>query len=199
VNALLLVGVLATVPNVDELVKRLEASSRDITTLAGDFTQVSRVKLFKKELRSRGRLRFRRPRQIRWEYVDPDPSTLILDGNRAILKMPDAPPQIFDLERDATMRAVFDQLLLWLSPGSLDGARADYSMTAGGSAEAPTLTLVPKAGSPLERAFRRVELRFDGRTGLLRGLLLVEKNGDEKEIAFTRLERNVAIPDAEFR
>jgi outer membrane lipoprotein-sorting protein len=189
----------AAAPTVDQILAQLESSSKDVETLDGEFTQHNRIKLFKKELVSRGRLRFRRPRQIRWEYLEPDPSTLVLDGQRVTLRMPGTAPQVFDLERDATMRAVFEQLLLWLQPGALGRARDDYALTAGGTAEAPTLTLLPKEGSVMGRAFRRVELRLDGKSWLLRGILLVERNGDEKEIAFTRLLRNAKLPGDSFQ
>jgi outer membrane lipoprotein carrier protein len=186
-------------PNVSQLLADLEAASRDVKTLSAEFTQRNHLRLFKQELRSQGRLYFRRPRQIRWEYLSPDPSLLILDGDKATLTTPGAAPQVFDLTRDATMRMVFDQLLLWLGSRSLRDAEAQYELSAQGTATAPTLVLQPKAGSPVARAFTRIELRVDGKAHLLRGLLLVEKNGDEKEITFTKLERNAALPTDAFR
>lgn len=190
---------LAAPPSLDELVTRLEASSKDVQTLSGEFTQRNRLKLFKQELRSTGRFYFRRPRQIRWEYVAPDPSTLLLDGQTATLSTPGAAPQVFDLAHDAVMRTIFDQLLLWLGPGSLGGARADYDLSVTGSASAPALVLVPKAGGAIARAFQRIELRLDGKSLLLRSILLTEKNGDEKEIVFGKLARNAALPAGAFR
>src|SRR5438874_11849964 len=82
---------------VDEVVKKVDAAKAGVETLAGEFTQKNRVKLFKQELASKGRLYFKKPRQIRWEYTAPDPSVMILDGNQARLLMPGAAPQTFDL------------------------------------------------------------------------------------------------------
>ena len=186
-------------PKLDELLHTMDAAKASIDTLSGEFTQRNKVKLFKQELSSKGRLFFKRPRQIRWEYTTPDPSTLILDGNRATLRTPGAAPQVFDLDKDATMRAIFEQLLTWLGPGSLQAARADYELAAGGTPAAPTLQLTPRADRPVARAFSRVELRVDGKSGLLRAIALVEKNGDEKEITFTKLQKNAALPSDAFR
>jgi outer membrane lipoprotein-sorting protein len=176
-------------PPVDQLLANLDAASKSMTSLSGEFTQRNRLKLFKQELRSKGRMSFRVPRQIRWEYLEPDPSLLVLDGQKATLTTPGAPPKVFDLDRDATMRAIFDQLLLWLGPGSLSRARADYELASAGTAEAPILVLTPKPTSPVSKAFQKIELRLDPKTFLLRSLLLTEKSGDEKEITFTKLER----------
>lgn len=185
-------------PSTDQVLSQVEESSKNVSTLAGEFTQKNRIKLFKQVLTSTGKLYFRAPRQIRWEYREPDPSTLVLDGQKATLVTPGAAPKVFDLEHDATLRAIFDQLLLWLGPGSLAQARADYEVAAGGSAAAPSLALTPKPTSPVAKAFQKIELHLDGKSWLLRSILLIEKNGDEKEIIFTRLQRNAKIPDAAF-
>jgi outer membrane lipoprotein-sorting protein len=183
---------------VDALLGRLDAESRKVSSLAGEFTQRNRVKIFKQEVRSRGRFYFQRPRRIRWEYLDPDPSTLVLDGETATLRTPGAPPQVFDLARDAAMRAVFDQLLLWFGDGSLARAKADYELAAGKNGGAPSLTLTPKPGSAIGRAFARIELHFD-RQLTLRAILLGEPSGDEKEIAFVKMERDARLPKEAFK
>jgi outer membrane lipoprotein carrier protein len=181
------------------LVAEVDAAKAGVETLAGEFTQKNRVKLFKQELSSKGRLYFKKPRQIRWEYTAPDPSLLILDGNQARMTTPGAAPQVFDLDKDATMRAIFDQLLTWLGPGSLAAARDDYDLSTAGSAAAPTLVLTPKPASAIAKAFARIELRLDRKTWLMKSILLVEKNGDEKEIDFSKLQRNVKLPPDAFK
>jgi outer membrane lipoprotein carrier protein len=186
-------------PSVEKLLAELDASSKQVHTLSGEFTQRNRLKLFKQELTSKGKLYFAAPRQIRWEYLTPDPSVLVLDADRATLRTPGATPQVFDLAHDATMRAVFDQLLMWLGPGSLDSARTDYELKTAGSASEPALLLEPKPSSAAARAFSRIELRIDGKSHMLRSIKLVEKNSDEKEITFTRLDRNATLPKDAFK
>ncbi len=189
----------AEAPPLADVVAKVDKAKAGVETLSGEFTQKNRVKLFKQELASKGRLYFKKPRQIRWEYVSPDPSVLILDGNKATLTTPGAAPQVFDLEKDATMRAIFDQLLTWLGPGSLAAARDEYELATAGTAAAPVLQLQPKAASSIAKAFARIELRLDGKTWLMKSILLVEKNGDEKEIDFSKLSRNVKLPPDAFK
>jgi outer membrane lipoprotein-sorting protein len=188
----------APVP-VDVIVSRVDAAKAGVTTLAGEFTQKNKVKLFKQELTSKGRFYFEKPRRIRWEYLSPDPSVMILDGTKATLTTPGAAPQVFDLDKDATMRAIFDQLLTWLGPGSLAAAGKDYVLSGSGPPSAPVLTLTPKPESAIARAFARIELRLDAKTWLMKSILLVEKNGDEKEIDFTKLARNAKLPPDAFK
>ena len=189
----------ADAPPLADVVAKVDKAKASVETLSGEFTQKNRVKLFKQELTSKGRLYFKKPRQIRWEYLSPDPSVLILDGTKATLTAPGAPPQVFDLEKDATMRAIFDQLLTWLGPGSLAAARADYDLATAGTAAAPLLQLTPKPTSNIAKAFSRIDLRLDPKTWLMKSILLVEKNGDEKEIDFSKLQRNSKLPSDAFK
>jgi len=188
----------AEAPPLADVVAKVDKAKASVETLSGEFTQKNRVKLFKQELSSKGRIYFKKPRQIRWEYVSPDPSVLILDGNKATLTTPGAAPQVFDLDKDVTMRAVFDQLLTWLGPGSLASARDDYDLTTAGTATSPVLQLTPKPASNIAKAFSRIELRLDPKTWLMKSILLVEKNNDEKEIDFSKLQRNAKLPPDAF-
>lgn len=196
------------VPPPAELITRMEAAQRELSSLSADFTQTSRVKLFKQELRSLGRLLYERkpggPARLRWEYLQPDPSTMVLVGDEARLRMGDEkskrPAQVFDMARDANLRAIFAQLRLWLGLGvagsSLGAAdvAADYEMRSGGSTEKPVLVLLPKPTSLLGKTFSRVELSLDGKSFQLLRLLLVEQSGDEKEIQFASVKRNQPLP-----
>lgn len=189
-----------------ELIQRMEAAQRDLRSLTADFVQTSRVKLFKQEMRSTGRLLYERAAQtrLRWEYLQPDPSTMLMVGDKATLRMGNLPPQVFDTARDPNLRAIFVQLRLWLGAGSFSdaspgsGSAADYDMRVGGAPGRPALVLVPKAGTVLGKTFARVELHLDGRSWQLNRLLLVEQSGDEKEIIFSRVQRNVPIPASIF-
>lgn len=192
---------------VESLLQRLRAAQADVRTLAADFTQRNRVKLFRQELTSQGRLIYdkgdkgdppARPARLRWEYTAPDPSLLLLIGERAELRAPGQAPRTFDTGRDGTLRAVFDQMGLWLGSGAVQTARRDNTLSVAGTAAAPTLVLIPREGTALARVFARVELRLDGKTLLLRGLLLQERSGDEKEITLSRVQRNPVVPAGTF-
>lgn len=199
-----------TPPTPQDIIGHMEAAQRDLRTLTADFTQTSRVKLFKQEMRSTGRLSYERaadsPGQtqtrLRWEYREPDPSTLVMVGDKATLRMGSLPPQVFDTARDPNVRAIFTQLRLWLGAGSFSdpSTAADYDLRVGGDPAhgKPALVLLPKAGTVLGKTFSRVELHLDGRTWQLSRLLLVEQSGDEKEILFTRVQRNVPLPAGLF-
>jgi outer membrane lipoprotein-sorting protein len=191
----------APLPSPTDLMNKIDAAQKDLRSLRADFVQHSRVKLFRQQISSEGRLQYQKgePAKLRWEYLKPDPSTMLLVGDKAQLKMGQRPPQVIDSGKDPMLRAIFAQLRLWLGQGSLRDAEGEYEITVAGSPEQPALVLAPKAQSPLQRVFSRIELHVDGKTMLLRRLTMVEQTGDEKEIVFGKLERNIEISASQFQ
>lgn len=206
----------AAVPSADELMRRIDLSQQNLRSLSAEFVQHTHVKLFKQQVQSQGRMLYDRgapsPGQqpgnsaaspgstrLRWEYLRPDASTMLILGDKATLRIGTRAPQVFDTARDPTMRVIFTQLQLWLGNGSLQSAKAEYEVQSGGTGDQPALLLSPKTGTVLSKVFARIELHVDGKTLQLNRLLLVENSGDEKEILFSRVQRNVPIPAAMFQ
>jgi len=85
-------------------------------SLVGEFTQRKRLSLFRDEVRSTGRLKFRRPGKLRWEYLTPDPSVIILDGAKVTVTAPGQKPVTYDLGREPGLKALLERLLAALGP-----------------------------------------------------------------------------------
>ena len=184
-----------------ELMTRIDAAQKDLHSLRADFVQHSRVKLFRQQISSTGRFLYAKgtPARLRWEYLAPDPSTMLLVGDQARLTIGTRAPQLIDTGKDPTLRAIFAQLRLWLGQGSLRDAEGEYEVKAAGTVDQPALLLAPKAQSPLSGVFSRIELHVDGKSMLLRRLLMVEQSGDEKEVVFGKIERNIELNPAQFQ
>ena len=191
----------APLPSPTELMTKIDAVQKDLRSLRADFVQHSRVKLFRQQVSSEGRFLYAKgtPARLRWEYLKPDPSTMLLVGEQATLKMGSRAPQVIDTGKDPTLRAIFAQLKLWLGQGSLRDAEGEYEVKTGGTSDQPALILVPKPDSVLAKVFSRIELHVDGKTMLLRRLLMVEQSGDEKEVIFSKLDRNVELNASQFQ
>ena len=110
------------------------------------------------------------------------------------VQVPGAPPEVYDLARQPGMREVFDRLLVFVGRGAFADATKDYDVVLLGPA---TLKLTPKSG-PLKRQILEVEVRFDA-AWQVAFLHVRERNGDQTQLTFTSLKRNVPVPDTAFR
>lgn len=171
--------------DVDAMLVRLSAAGKDMHALSGEFTQKKRIAAFKQELTSHGRFAFARPAHLEWRYTDPDPSALVVDGDRATLTLPDEPAQTYDLAKQPGLRAVVRQMQLWLGGGA-DPAqiKADYEVSLVKGA----LHLVPR-DAKLRARINAVDVEFDDKTLLPRTVRVSESGGDLTAISFSSLKR----------
>jgi outer membrane lipoprotein-sorting protein len=92
------------------------------------------------------------------------------------------------------MQAVFDRLFVFVGRGAFADATRDYDVALVGPA---ALKLTPKGGA-LKRQILEVEVRFDA-AWQVAFVLVRERSGDQTQITFANLKRNVPIPDSAFR
>jgi outer membrane lipoprotein-sorting protein len=170
--------------DVDAMLARLAAAGKEVHALSGEFTQKKRVVAFKQELVSHGRFAFARPAHLEWRYTDPDPSALVVDGDRATLTLPDEPAQTFDLTKQPGLRAVVRQMQLWLGGADPAQIRGDYEVSLVKGA----LHLVPR-DAKLRARINAVDVEFDDKTLLPRAVRVSESGGDLTAISFSSLKK----------
>src|SRR4051812_34047737 len=93
-----------------KFLERVGAANRNIARVSGKFEQRKRSAAFKQELVSHGRFEYARPARLEWRYTDPDPSVLVIDGQKATLTLPDEPPRSFDLASQPSLAAIARQI-----------------------------------------------------------------------------------------
>lgn len=177
----------------DTFEDKLGRVGRQTKTLRALFTQRKRLKLFRSEVVTKGRLFYARPDRLRWETLPPDASTLVVVGSRAELRLPDERPRTIDLRRDRAMATLVEQMLVWLGARPADRLQRWYRVKRIRDAQGYLLTLWPRAPAVRKR-IRSVQVRFD--RGLqLRDIHLEHPGGDTSHIELREVKRNVPLPD----
>jgi outer membrane lipoprotein-sorting protein len=180
-------------PTPAALLEKIEKARAGQTSLVGDFVQRKRLSLFRDEVRSTGRFQLRSPDSLRWEYLTPDPSVIILRGHTVTVATPGQKPQTHDLRKQGGVKALLDKLLAALGPATLKSATQDFDLKVTGP---QALRFTPKGD--LAKHLQSMEMRFDP-SWQLAALAWREKNGDHTEVVFSGLKRNVKIDDAAFK
>jgi outer membrane lipoprotein-sorting protein len=180
-------------PTPAALIGKVEQARAGQASLVGDFVQRKRLSLFRDEVRSTGRFQLRSPDKLRWEYLKPDPSVIILAGHTVTVKAPGQKPATYDLRKQAGLKALLEKLLAALGPATLKSATQDFDLKVTGP---QALQLTPKGD--LAKHLVSMEMRFDA-TWQVASLSWREKNGDRTDVTFAGLRRNVKIDDAAFK
>ncbi|HEY0660703.1 MAG TPA: outer membrane lipoprotein chaperone LolA [Lysobacter sp.] len=169
----------------------LNAFTKGLKGLEGQFTQQVFDPRDKLKESSSGRVALSAPRLFRWEYVKPYPQLIVADGKTVWVHDPDLQqvtrrPQGVE-EQNSPLSALID-------PGKLD---AQFVVKETGKADGlEWLTLAPKSDAG-DASFRSARLGF-GETGLVK-MQVVDALGQRTEISFSGWKRNPAFSKTTFR
>jgi outer membrane lipoprotein carrier protein len=198
-TALALTGVLlaaapavpaTSVPSPAEaLARRVEARHRGLRDLTARFVQTYRSGALGRELVEKGVLSLKPPGRMRWEYQAPEKKTFVSDGKTSFFYVP-ADRQV--IRRDQQDARDLPSLLL--------SGQADILATFAATLEPARpglqrLRLTPrKAEAEVEQLYVDVD-----EAARIRGLLVVDAQGNRSQFVFDDIRENVGLPDTLFR
>ena len=170
-----------------------EAASK-IKSLKAEFIQEKRLKILSKPLVSHGRLFYRPPDYLRWEYTKPIKSVMLM--RKDVVKM--------FLWRDGAWaedagqsveirRVVLDEITGWFG-GRFDQTQGFEPRYEPGTPARIVLTAKPG----LKEFIDRVELVLSGRPGVITSVEIVEGPDASTLIEFTDVQVDTVLPDDIF-
>ena len=167
----------------------LNAFTKGLKGLDGQFTQQVFDPRGKHKERSSGRVALAAPRLFRWEYVKPYPQLIVADGKTVWVHDPDL-QQVS--KRPQGAEEASSPLTILIDPKRLD---RDFIVTEKPAKDGlQWLDVKPRKAS--DAAFRSAQLGF-GKTGLAR-MHFVDALGQRTEISFSGWKRNPVFARGTF-
>ncbi len=167
----------------------MHAFLQDVHSLKADFVQVVLDSNLKQVKQSSGTLTIKRPDRFRWDYLKPNSEIIVADGKRLWL---------YDVDlQQVTVKPLNDTLAASpavLLSGSNDVEKSFSVEDLGAKDGLEWVSLVPKVK---DTDFDNVRLGFKGDDVAV--MELKDNLGNLTRITFSKLQRNVSVPDAAFR
>ncbi len=180
----------------EALAERVRLAHESLETLEADFSQVKESGLLLEPDRASGQFSYSAPDKVRWEYLNPDPISLVIADSTMTTWYHD----IGQVEQ-AAVGAQADRVLRYLGAGtSLDRLLEYFTVT---------LRVAPEEDEPLKlklsprfervaKRIREMELWLDPDLFLPVRLRYVEGDGDVTEYRFANFRRNEGIEASRF-
>ena len=165
---------------------------KEIETLQCDFVQEKISALVTEKAVSNGILLYQYPLMLRWEYLNPAPSTLILNANNAVLLNKDGKKT-----GNSQMIKQLGGLIIGLinGDGIKDSKKFSTEIFETDSQFNIVFTPVQKR---LQDYFKSIELKLDKNTLLSPEIVMNEKSGDKTVIYMNDKTLNKEIPQNKF-
>lgn len=190
--ALSVKGALAA-SNPEEVASLIQAYYEGTRTFAGDFEQEVHWRRGAEVRLSKGRVYFKKPGLMRWEYTWPEKLLIVVDRLNVYLYSPrDKQVMVFP-----TGKALSPKVTLGFMTGKGNLLR-DFKIIS--SEKLPSgkvaLTVVPREENP---QVARLTLVADPKTGAISEIWFWDHLGNLTKIRFLNLRRNVRLEDRLFR
>jgi len=180
----------------EALVEQIRQAHEELETLEAEFSQTKESALLVESERAHGVFSFAAPDKVRWEYLTPDPISLVIADRMMTTWYRD----LRQVER-AEVGAHSDRVLRYLGAGtSLDSLLEYFSVSLAvptPDSESLHLSLEPRFKRVAKR-LRGLDLWLDPDTYMPMRLRYVEGDGDVTEYSFTSVKLNEALPAERF-
>lgn len=164
-----------------------------LRSVQAEFTQEKHLKILARPLVSHGVFAFQAPQSLRWEYLSPVHSLLLMHDGR-IQKMIEQGGR-FEQDKGAgvdSMRIVLQEIGSWL-----DGRFTDNPLFHVTQSDARTVVLTPKEPG-LQSVISRIELRLGHEEGVMEQVTIFEGPDTSTQLTFTKAMLNREIPEGYF-
>jgi outer membrane lipoprotein carrier protein len=179
-------------PEPGTIVRRLQERYDQTRAFRADFVQETQVVALGDREQARGTVAFQKPGRMHWHFTEPTPQEIVSDGTTLWIYQP--------AERQV-LRAAFRAAFVSTTPVSfLAGVgRISDDFRAGNAprpctAERAYVLLLPKNGQDLGS----LELTVDRAAFDIVGAAVTDPLGNVTTVTFSKLERNVEIPEDTF-
>lgn len=186
----------------DFVAGRVQAFYDQTRDVQAGFYQTYFNKLYNRYDRSEGRVTFKKPGKMRWDYAQPNGKVIISDGERIQVYEPGdpgQPGQVIDQQMNQSQLPAALSFLMGTARLADDFTFRLLDARQQGFAQGHVLELRPKTPQP---TYDRIVFYVDStpaRAGVVHRVLIIDAAGNRNRFDFSNLQFNRNVPDTTFR
>ena len=169
-------------------------TAKNTKTLSTDFTQLKHMDFLSKDIETSGKMNFKAPNMLQWQYVKPYQYSIVFKNNKIFINDAGKKNNI-----DKGNSKMFDKLNK-LIVGSVNGNMFDeneFTISYFKTKDFNITKLLPKDAS-LKKYIKQMELYFDKTGNTVSQVKMIEPSNDYTKIIFKNKVINAKIEDSVF-
>lgn len=177
------------------LVTAIEKAHKQLTSLSANFTQEKTSTLFTDKVVQKGKLQYKAPKQLRWEYTSPKPMTVIFANGKVMLKTDKG-----TVQNPNKMLNEMGTMIIGTINGSFLNDASNFSAKYYKNSKTGTVTVVlTPVNKRIKAYYSKMTITLDAQTLLADKVVMQEVNGDTTTIIFSDKKTNITLSDSLFK
>lgn len=172
--------------------QRISQVASKMKTMQCDFVQTKYVKMLNDKMVSKGKMYYRQPNKLRWEYTSPYAYTFLLNDSKVQMKSSQR-SSVVDVKQNKLFGEIA-RVMMNSVVGKCLSDEKDFRVSMAESRGEWIATLLP-VRKEMKQMFQKIILHFDKSQSMVSEVDLLEKNGDKTVISLRGVKVNQAIDD----
>ncbi len=177
------------------LIAKINTANTSVQTIESDFSQEKYLSIMSDKVISKGKLFFKVPNQVRWEYAQPYVYIIVFNNGKIYIK-DEKKVKKFDASSNKSFSEMNDNLSLIIQ-GKLFNQRSDFNYKYQESDKYFLVTLFP-LGKKLKDLFSSIQVYFNKTDFAVYAIKLIENQKDYTLIRFSNRKNNTPLPNEKF-
>lgn len=173
---------------------KVQETAKNTKTIVSDFTQLKHISMLDDDITSQGKLVFKAPNMVKWEYLTPFYNSAIFIENQLLVNNEGKKDQL-DLSANKLFRSLNSLIVNSIKGDMFDESQFDISYFR--SSGNYLVKFIPK-DKRLRRFMSAFELRFSKDKAEVEEVKLIESNADYTVITFQNRTINGEVDEAVF-
>lgn len=177
------------------LVGKIEKAHKQLTSLSAQFTQEKSSALLTEKVVQKGKMYYRSPKQLRWEYTSPKAMSVIFTNGKVLLKTAKG-----TTSNPNKMLNEMGSLIISTINGSFLTDNTNFKARYFNNSKTPiyTVELTP-INKRINAYYSKIVITLDSKTLLATKVEMHEVNGDVTTVTFSDKKTNTTLSDSLFK
>ena len=176
------------------LVASIEKAHKQLTSLSANFTQEKTSTLFTDKVVQKGKLMYKSPKQLRWEYTFPKAMTVIFTNGKVLLKTDKG-----TVSNPNKMLNEMGNMIINTINGTFLKDNADFSARYYKDKSGNITAVLTPLNKKIKTYYKNITITLNGSSHLADKVVLNEANGDVTTITFSDKKTNATLSDTLFK
>ena len=177
-----------------EIIEKINSEAMKLASMQCEFVQTKKVVLLNDRMVSKGKMFYKQPNKLRWEYTTPYTYVFVLNGSK--ISLGKNQKDVIDVNQSKVFKEIAS-IMMNSVVGKCLSDKKSFKTTIKASNSEYIATLIPRT-KEIKRLFNTIILHFDKQQSFVIRIELIEKNGDTTTIDLKNIKKNNPVNDQVF-
>lgn len=178
-----------------DVIGKINKAASGLKSMSCTFTQTKYLSLLSDKMVSEGKMYYKQPNKLRWEYTTPYKYLFIFNGNKVYVGN-NSRKDVIDTNTNKVFKEVARIMMSTVTGTALSNS-SDFSIDVADGNTQWQVTLVPKK-KEMKKMFSKIDLLFNKSNLMISEINIYEKNNDRTNIKLKNIKNNGAVNETLF-